>query len=106
MLQTRFLGGLAGCGRCFHGCVMRLLFPPMMFRPNSQPNPSGSAGPTTYVGQGRLELSHVSKNFAGSSVHALQDINLTCQAGEFVVVVGPSGCGKSTLLNVAAGMIA
>ncbi|HEX4794388.1 MAG TPA: ABC transporter ATP-binding protein [Humisphaera sp.] len=77
----------------------------MMFRPNSQPENSAAALPLKYAGQGQLELCHVSKNFAGSSVHALQNISLTCQAGEFVVVVGPSGCGKSTLLNVAAGMI-
>src|SRR5580765_6905266 len=84
---------------------MRLLLTPMMFRSNSQPDPSATALPLSYAGQGHLQLSHVSKNFAGSSVHALQNISLTCQAGEFVVVVGPSGCGKSTLLNVAAGMI-
>jgi NitT/TauT family transport system ATP-binding protein len=55
--------------------------------------------------RGRLVVEHVDKNFTGSSVHALRDISLTCEPGEFVVVVGPSGCGKSTLLNVAAGMI-
>jgi len=77
----------------------------MMFRSNSQPESSAAALPRTYAGQGHLQLNNVSKNFTGSSVHALQNINLTCQAGEFVVVVGPSGCGKSTLLNVAAGMI-
>ncbi|HEX4123718.1 MAG TPA: ABC transporter ATP-binding protein [Tepidisphaeraceae bacterium] len=53
---------------------------------------------------GRLVLSGIGKSFADSSV-ALEDISLTCEPGEFVVVVGPSGCGKSTLLNVAAGMI-
>ena len=47
----------------------------------------------------------VGKQFANSSVHALRDIELTCEPGQFVVVVGPSGCGKSTLLNIAAGMI-
>ena len=55
--------------------------------------------------RGRLVIEHVDKNFLGSSVHALRDVSLTCEPGEFVVVVGPSGCGKSTLLNVAAGMI-
>ena len=55
--------------------------------------------------RGRLVIEHVDKNFVGSSVHALRDVSLTCEPGEFVVVVGPSGCGKSTLLNVAAGMI-
>jgi NitT/TauT family transport system ATP-binding protein len=41
----------------------------------------------------------------GKPPAALQDIDLTCKPGEFVVVVGPSGCGKSTLLNIAAGMM-
>lgn len=56
-------------------------------------------------GRGRLVLKNVSKNFPGSTVHALRDVDLVCDPGEFVVVVGPSGCGKSTLLNIAAGMI-
>lgn len=55
--------------------------------------------------RGKLELSGINVNFAGSQVQALQDVSLTCAPGEFVVVVGPSGCGKSTLLNVAAGML-
>ena len=37
---------------------------------------------------------------------AVQDVDLTVAAGEFVSVVGPTGCGKSTLLNVAAGLLA
>ncbi|MEE9208255.1 MAG: ABC transporter ATP-binding protein [Gemmatimonadota bacterium] len=32
--------------------------------------------------------------------HALSDIHLEVQDGEFVEVVGPSGCGKSTLLSL------
>jgi NitT/TauT family transport system ATP-binding protein len=55
--------------------------------------------------RGRLELRGVSKMYSGSDVHALQDINLVTQSGEFVVVVGPSGCGKSTLLMLLAGLI-
>lgn len=39
------------------------------------------------------------------SVRALQPINLTIKAGEFVSVVGPSGCGKSTLLLAVAGLL-
>ena len=55
--------------------------------------------------RGRLVLERVSKNFSNGRVHTLRDITLTCEPGEFVVVVGPSGCGKTTLLNIAAGMI-
>lgn len=55
---------------------------------------------------GRLELVNLSKSFTDSCFPAIDNINLTCEAGEFVVVVGPSGCGKSTLLNIAAGLLA
>lgn len=33
----------------------------------------------------------------------LEDISLTLNKGEFVVLQGPSGCGKSTILNLVAG---
>ena len=55
--------------------------------------------------RGRLVLGGITRNFAGSDVPAIRDISLTCEPGEFVVVVGPSGCGKTTLLNIAAGML-
>ncbi len=36
--------------------------------------------------------------------HALRDLNVAMEDGEFVVLVGPSGCGKSTLLRMIAGL--
>ena len=47
----------------------------------------------------------VSKDQPGQRYTAVQGVNLTVGAGEFVSVVGPTGCGKSTLLNVAAGLL-
>ncbi|MCK5120888.1 MAG: ABC transporter ATP-binding protein [Methylococcales bacterium] len=35
-------------------------------------------------------------------IHALNNINLTINKGEYVSIMGPSGSGKSTLLNVIA----
>jgi len=37
-------------------------------------------------------------------VHALRDVTLDVQRGEFVVFLGPSGSGKSTLLNILSGL--
>jgi multiple sugar transport system ATP-binding protein len=35
---------------------------------------------------------------------AVEDLNLTVEAGEFMVLVGPSGCGKTTTLRMLAGL--
>ena len=37
-------------------------------------------------------------------VHALMDVNLSINRGEFIVLLGPSGSGKSTLLNILGGL--
>ena len=56
-----------------------------------------------------LKLEDVSKSFAkienDEVTHALNDINLTMESGEFISLVGPSGCGKSTILRLVAGLI-
>ena len=45
-----------------------------------------------------LQIEHLTKIYEGG-VKALDDINLTVQDGEFLVIIGLSGSGKSTLLR-------
>ena len=54
-----------------------------------------------------IQLTDVQKYFyRGESreVHALKNINLTIEKGEFSLLNGPSGCGKTTLLNAIGAL--
>jgi putative ABC transport system ATP-binding protein len=48
----------------------------------------------------KLEKIHRDFQVGDQIVHALDDINLQIEQGEYVSVMGPSGSGKSTLLNM------
>ncbi|WP_351236469.1 ABC transporter ATP-binding protein [Streptomyces sp. NPDC002133] len=53
-----------------------------------------------------IEIADVRKSFdyGRDEVTALDSLNLTVPAGEFLCIVGPSGCGKTTLLRILAGL--
>lgn len=53
-----------------------------------------------------ITIKNLSKTFPSQTgpVYALQDINFTVSAAEFLCIVGPSGCGKTTLLRILAGL--
>lgn len=53
-----------------------------------------------------VELKNLSKiyNTGEKEFKALDNIDLSIEKGEFVVILGPSGAGKSTLLNLIGGM--
>src|SRR5262244_2416095 len=42
---------------------------------------------------------------AAGPVHALANVTLEIERGEFCAVIGPSGCGKSTLLRLIADVL-
>jgi len=52
--------------------------------------------------QSLIRMEGVSKVFRTDEVetHALSEVHLEIQPGEFVSIAGPSGCGKSTLLSI------
>jgi ABC-type nitrate/sulfonate/bicarbonate transport system ATPase subunit len=49
-----------------------------------------------------VTLSNVTHEYGNHRV--LQDLSLSVDDGEFLVLLGPSGCGKTTLLHLLAGL--
>src|SRR5262245_32269091 len=70
---------------------------------DSVPGPFEVRGPA----MSKIQVSGLCKTYTTKTgrVTALEDVNLTIGANEFVTLVGPSGCGKSTLLKLVAALI-
>ena len=51
----------------------------------------------------RLDIRNLAKRYG--DFHAVRDVSLSIEDGEFLVLLGPSGCGKTTTLRMVAGFI-
>jgi NitT/TauT family transport system ATP-binding protein len=104
-------GPATNIGKAWFKKVADLFVPPalgqsgMMARVET---PARMASVETGVAAATIELARISKSFQSRAgrVDALDGIDLSVRAQEFLCIIGPSGCGKSTILNIIAGLVA
>ena len=53
-----------------------------------------------------VRFEHVTRIYTSGDheLKALDDVNLSLEEGQFIVILGPSGAGKSTMLNILGGL--
>ncbi len=53
-----------------------------------------------------IDIKNLSKTYseADTEIHAVDNVSLSFEQGEFAAIVGPSGSGKTTLLNMIGGL--
>ena len=69
--------------------------------PGEGPLAAPGAAPPAVISASHLDLTFQTGD---GPVHALKDVNLDINKGEFVSFIGPSGCGKTTFLRCIAGL--
>ena len=55
--------------------------------------------------KGRIELRGISHRYGEYEPLVLEDVNISIEAGENLVITGPSGSGKSTLIKILLGLV-
>lgn len=53
-----------------------------------------------------LAASGLTRRYSGSSVAAVDGVDLTIESGEVVAVLGPNGAGKTTMVKMCSGLLA
>ena len=69
---------------------------------NGKKNNGSSGAPRLHALMALIETQKLAKFYdvGDEGVHALEDVSITINMGEFVAIMGPSGSGKSTFMNI------